>query len=123
MLVDLDPAPGAFRVGAAIGRPDFPIMRRLFPDLGDGDAGDEIGDRLVLKTSRAAADDQATQPLRTPRRVVEGHKAAAGNAKQVELVELEMTAQRIEIAGDAAGLRAGSRLGHALAPTLAVEGD
>jgi hypothetical protein len=51
VLVDLDPAPGALRIGAAIGRADLPVMRRLFPDLGDGDAGDEIGDLLVLEAA------------------------------------------------------------------------
>src|SRR3984957_20947265 len=118
MFVDLDRALGAFGVGAAIGRADFPVMRRLFPDFGDGDAGDEIGDLLVLEAAGAAADDQAAQLLRTPRRVVERHEAAAGNAEQVELVELEMIAERIKIAGDAAGPRAGRRLGYALSPAL-----
>src|ERR1700722_16991287 len=123
MFVDLDPAPGAFGVGAAIGRADFSVMRRLFPDFGDGDAGDEIDDLLALKTPGRAADDQAAQLLRTPRRVVERHEAAAGNAEQVEFVELEMSTKRIEIAGDAAGPRAGRWIGHALAPALAIEGD
>ena len=123
MLVDLDPAPGAFGIGAAIGRADFPVMRRLFPDLRDGDAGDEIGDLLVLEASGEAADDQAADFFRAPRRVIERDEAAAGDAEQVELVELEMIGERIEIAGDAAGLRAGCRIGHALAPALAIEGD
>ena len=98
-------------------------MRRLFPDLGDGDAGDEIGDLLVLEAAGRAADDQAAHLFRTPRRVIERDEAAAGNAEQVEFFELEMIGERIEIAGDAAGLRAGCRIGHALAPALAIEGD
>ena len=123
MFVDLDPAPGAFRIGAAIGRADFPVMRRLFPDLGDGDAGDEIGDLLVLEAAGRAADDQAAQLFRAPRRIIERHEAAAGNAEQVEFFELEIFDERIEIVGNADRLRAGCRIGHALAPALAIEGD
>ena len=46
MLVDLDPALGAFRIGAAIRRADFTIMRGLLSDFGNSDAGDELGDIL-----------------------------------------------------------------------------
>jgi hypothetical protein len=41
----------------------------------------------------------------------------------VELVEREMVRKRIEIRGNAAGLRAGRRIGQALAPSAAIEGD
>ena len=78
---------------------------------------------LSSKLPVDAADDQAADFFRTPRRVIERDEAAAGNAEQVKLVELEMIGQRIEIAGDAAGLRAGRRIGHAFAPALAIEGD
>src|SRR4029077_20599938 len=101
----------------------FPIMRRLFSDLGDSDAGDEIGDRLVLEAAGRGADDQAADSFRAPRRVIERDEAAAGDAEQVELVELEMIGERVEIAGDTARPRAGRRIGHAPAPAFAVEGD
>src|SRR4029077_19885302 len=113
VLVDSDPAPGAFRGGAARGTPAFPVLRPLFPDLGDGDAGDEIGDRLVLEAAGRGADDQAADSFRTPGRVIERDEAAAGDAEQMEFVELEMIGERVEIAGDAARLRAGRRIGHA----------
>src|ERR1700730_8141332 len=123
MLVDLDPAPGAFRIGAAIGRADFPVMRRLLPDLGDGDAGDEIGDLFIIEASRRSAYDQAADTFRAPRRIIERDETAAGDAEQVEFFELEMIGERIKIAGDAARLRARCGIGQALAPALAIEGD
>ena len=78
---------------------------------------------LSSKLPVEAADDQAADFFRAPRRIIERDEAAAGDAEQVEFSELEMIGERIEIAGDAAGLRAGRRIGHALAPTLAIEGD
>jgi hypothetical protein len=38
-------------------------------------------------------------------------------------LERKMLGQRIEIASDAAGLRAGRRIGDAVAPAAAIEGD
>ena len=78
---------------------------------------------LSCEAAGRSADDQAAQLLRPPRRVVERHEAAAGNAKQVELVELEIFDERIEIVGNADRLRAGCGVGHAPAPALAIESD
>ena len=61
--------------------------------------------------------------MRAPRRIIERDETATGNAEQVEFFELEMIGERIEIAGDAAGPRTGCRIGDALAPALAIEGD
>jgi len=41
----------------------------------------------------------------------------------MKFFELQMIGERIEVAGDAAGRRAACRIGHALAPPLAVERD
>jgi hypothetical protein len=59
----------------------------------------------------------------SPRRIIERNEAAARYSHQVELVEPEMIRERIEIPGNAAGLRAGRRIGQALAPVAAIEGD
>src|SRR5579871_454348 len=123
MFVDLDPALRALRIGAAIGRPDFAVMRRLLPDLRNGDAGDELRDLPVLDGAGRAADDEAAQPLRLPGRVVERREAAAGDAKQMEFVELQMLDQRMQIRGDRARLRSERRIGRALAPAAPIERD
>jgi branched-chain amino acid transport system substrate-binding protein len=47
----------AVRVRATVGRADLSIMRRLLPDAWDGNAGNEIGDLLVLDHAGAGADD------------------------------------------------------------------
>src|SRR5271169_6983220 len=102
MLVDRDPARDAFRIGAAIGRTDLAIMRRLFPDMRDGDAPEEVGDFFIRNGAGRAADDETAQPLRPPRGVVERDEAAAGDAEQMESFELEMSHERLEIAGNTA---------------------
>src|ERR1051326_3177584 len=107
MLVDLDPALRALRIGAPIGRADLAIMRRLLPDLRNGDAGDELGDLLVLDGAGRAADDQAAHALRMPGRVIEHRKAAARNTEQMKFVEFQMLDQRMQLLGGRARLRSG----------------
>ena len=52
-----------------------------------------------------------------------GNEASARYSHQVELVEPEMVRERIDIRGNAAGLRASRRIGQAFAPAAAIEGD
>ena len=79
-------------------------MRRLFPDVGNGNARDEICDFLVGDSSCACPNDQATKPLRTPRRIIQSSETTAGDANQVKSVEREMIDQCVEIAGNASRL-------------------
>src|SRR5581483_12526271 len=104
ILLDLDPAPRAVRIGAAIGWPDLAIDRRLFPQVRDLDARDEIGDFLVGHLSGAGPDHKASHSFRMPRRKVQRGKPAAGNPHQMKPVELEMVGKRIEVAGNASRL-------------------
>src|ERR1700692_187529 len=107
MLLDLAPAPGALRIGAPIRGPDLQIDGRLLADFGNFDARAEIGDLPVRHLARAGPDHQGAQPLRPPPRIVQSRKAAAGDTKQMEAVELEMIGERIEVAGDRSRLRPG----------------
>ena len=79
-------------------------MRRLFPDVGNGNARDEIRDVLVGDSSCACPNDQAAKPLRTPRRIIQGSETTASDANQVKFVEREMIDQCVEIAGNASRL-------------------
>src|SRR5215472_13191278 len=107
MLVDLDPALRAFWIGTPIGRADLAVMRRLLPDLRNGDASDELGDLLILDRAGAAADDEAAHPLGMPSRVIEHRKPAAGNAEQMKFFKLQVLDQRMQVLGDRARLRPG----------------
>src|SRR5476649_1154971 len=97
MLIDLDPALCAFRVSSAIGWPNLSVDRRQFPDVRNFDARDEIGDLFVCHLSRTRPDYEASKPLRTPRGIIQSSESACRNAKQVELVELEMISERLKI--------------------------
>src|SRR3981081_4168817 len=116
MLLDGDPALGALRVGTPIGWPNFPEGRRLFPDIGNFDARDEVGDLLVRNVSCASSNHQASKSLRTPRRIIQGSDTPPGDAEQVDPGELEMIREQIKIASDAPRLRSARRIGQALAP-------
>src|SRR5579862_5967874 len=121
--VGVDPAFDAFRIGAAVGRPDLAVVRGLFPDIGDGNAGEEIGDLLVLDGAGRAADDEAAQTLRLPCRIIERGETAARDAEQMESIEPEMIDEGVKVGGDARRFGARRPVGHALAPAATVEGD
>ena len=98
-------------------------MCGLLPDIGNSDPFDEIGDFLIRDRSGAGADDEATQSLRPPGRIIECGETAASDADQMKPIEREMIDQCVEIAGDAAGLRTGGRIGRAVSPTAPIEGN
>ena len=58
-----------------------------------------------------------------PRRIIQRREAATGDAEQVKRIELQIIGESVQIVGDAARLWPGRRIGHALAPAPAVEGD
>src|SRR5471030_1603568 len=97
MFINLDPALCAFRISAAIGGPNLSVGSRQFSDVGNFDTCYEIGDFFVCYLSRTRPDHEASKPLRTPRGIIQSSEAACRNAKQVELVELEMIGERIKI--------------------------
>src|ERR1700744_1523748 len=121
MCLDLAPAPRAVRVGAAIGRSDFAVDRRQFPQARNLDPLGEICDLSQL--SGAGRNHEASELLGAPCGIVQRGKSATGNAEQMEAPELEMLSERIEIARNASRLRSRRGVGDALAPAPPVEGD
>ena len=66
---------------------------------------------------------EAPNAFRMPGGIIQRGEAAAGDAEQVEFLELEMIRQHGEIAGNTARLLAGGCDSSALAPAPAIEGD
>jgi hypothetical protein len=58
-----------------------------------------------------------------PGGIVEGDEPAAGDADEIKFVQFQVGRERIEIAGDGAGLLARRRVWNAAAPPASVEGD
>src|SRR5215467_3129545 len=123
MFVDLGPAFGTVRVSASIRWPDFPVNRRKFSYARNLNASYKIGDLLVCHLPGTGPDHEASEPLRTPRGVVQSSKPASGDAKQMKLVELEIIRERIKIASNTPWLRSRCGVGHTSAPASAVESN
>jgi hypothetical protein len=84
MLLDFKPPSCAFWICAAIRCANFTEMSRQRPDSGNLDSCDDVLDFFVADSARARADDEAREPFRMPRGVVERDEAASRNAEQVE---------------------------------------
>ena len=67
MLLDLDPAFGALRVGATIGRADFPVHGGLIPQLWNFDSCAEISHLRFGELSGGRRNREAPQSPRPPR--------------------------------------------------------